>query len=57
MNAAFIAIGALFIVLGVAGLGRVKAAAPEAVKATRLGAILMMVAGAIFVAAGAVPGD
>ena len=58
MNATFIAIGALFVVLGAGALGRAKKADdPAAAKGSRLSGILFIVAGLIFALAGLLSKD
>jgi drug/metabolite transporter (DMT)-like permease len=49
MNASYAAIGALFVVLGVAGIARAKqGTSPQAIKGGKLSGALFLLAGAIF---------
>jgi len=57
MNAAYIAIGAVFIAIGAASIARgKKAEEATAAKNARLSGILLMLAGAIFMATGVIVG-
>ena len=57
MNAAYIGIGAAFIAIGSASIARAKKAQDETVaKNRRTSGILMMLAGAIFMATGVIAG-
>ena len=58
MNAAYVAIGCAFIAIGGAALGRAKKAADEtAAKNAKTSGMLMMLAGAIFLATGVAVGS
>ncbi len=58
MNAAYIAIGAAFVAIGVGSLAASKKAEEETkAKNARLSGILMMIAGGIFMATGAIAGN
>lgn len=57
MNGAYIGIGAAFIAIGSASIARAKKAQDETVaKNRRTSGILMMLAGAIFMATGVIAG-
>ena len=62
MNATYIALGAVFVILGLGAMARAKkdvgatAGSPPAEQGARLASILFVVAGLIFMVAGAISG-